>query len=88
MIRITTMEYLVSDIDFKYIPAVPVELSGIQCIASQIYTIHLLIWHNLHSMKGLILLSLIFQLELDANSFPADIVCRIFLSNSVCHHLG
>lgn len=52
------MEYIESNSDFKYIPAVPVELSVIWSIASQIYTIHLLIWHNLHSMKGLILLTL------------------------------
>lgn len=74
------MEYIESNSDFKYIPAVPVELSVIWSIASQIYTIHLLIWHNLHSMKGLILLTLTWQLELDANSFPADVVCSIFLS--------
>ena len=53
------MGYIESNSAFKYIPAVPVEFSGIWSTARQIHTLHLLIWHNLHSVKELILLTLI-----------------------------
>ena len=40
IIRNTTLEYIESNSAFRYIPAVPVELSGIWSTASQIYTMH------------------------------------------------